>query len=1152
MKIFKTITSIIAAVLLASPPLHAQVGISGQSVENRISPVGLDAPQPRFSWKLKGSGEGLRQTAYQIQVSSEALVWDSGWIDSDQSHLVRYEGKPLQSSTPYVWKVRIKDGDGKESAWCADSRWVTGLMDAEAELKADWIGYDIPAADTPAAHSFDISGASWICHPDLKEKQALATSYRKTIDFPEDTKRVIVSMELNETGQLIVNGTELLQGGRFGIISYLDISPWIRPGKNAIGFRAYDASFADHPGLIASIYYETATGTTARIVTDEAWESTLNPVDPWATAAQGNVWKPVRVLGKPGDANPFPQGKKTLFSPEDSLKAYSPPAVYLRKEIDLKKPVKFAVFHGTAKGLYDLHLNGQRQTETGFQPGWTQFDKRISYVSTDVTRTVKTGKNVLGAVLADGWYRGNLLWTGREKFGEKLRFSGQLVVEYADGSRETFATDSSWQASYGPIRQSDIMNGEIYDARLEQSGWDAAGFDSSSWAPVASEKRGAQPEVVKMLDVTARVRTQLDGGERITAQSSLVGHDPAPGVRKSLVVQFRSGGKVQKEEIPEPGNWSVPKGLSGADILSARYGDNSVRKDGIQRAHPTEPVAIEQELSPQAITEPKPGIYVIDFGQNFAGWARLKVMGEAGQSIYLRFAEDLNPDGTIYTDNLRSINPADRYVCRGGKLETWEPRFTYHGFRYVQMIGLKEKPSKETLTGIVAHSGGAITSTFDSSSPMLNRLYKNVQWSQRSNYFETMTDCPQRDERYGWVGDAWFFMASSAYNQNGASFFNKWFLDCVDTQITNGNISNGAPRGTPSSDGGYGSQIDWSAAMIVTPWMIWQHYGDAQPIIENYDALRHYMTIWEELLPQITKWEDTAGKKGKRPYNIIGDWVALEQGTTTEFIGRVVGYMLSKKMVGFARIVGNAEDEATFSELAASYRAEVIAKHIKPDGTVDGGTQCAYAYVTNLKLYNPDQEAAIRAKFAARMATDKHGVRTGFHGTGNLLQGLSEIGLVSDAAETVLSEASPGWGAMVRRGATTIWERWEGKNDNGNFFNPHMNSFNHYTFGGCGEWLMGHLVGLRSAEPGFKVIKVEPTVIPGLDRVSGSFETPYGSVSNRWGRKDGRITMQLVVPPNSTAEVSIPENSKNPTYAGRPSERQLTLPSGMHSFEWQE
>ena len=1065
-RLLSTIAPIILAAATAQAGPAPAVSLLDQLVEHRSSPVGLDQAKPRFSWKLKGTANGLRQTAYHVEVTSgaadKAVMWDSGWVASDQSHLVVYAGKPLRSSTPYFWRVQVKDAQGAESAWSESARWVTGLMDAAKELRADWIGFDQPEAYAPKGEDwFDIGKASWICNPDIQVNKNSVAFYRSSFEVPAGATRVMVGMEANFCGQMFVNGIELFQGGRFGQPSYLDVTPWVRTGANQLSFRINECDHKEHSGLIAAVRIEEVDGKISRSFTGASWETTLKPVNLWAKADKPeDGWKPVKVLGKPGEPNPTGQGDAKLFIPKFTGKAFSTPAVYLRKEIDLPKPVRFAVFHGTAQGLYDLHVNGQRLTPTGFQPGWTQFEKHTSYVTTDVTQALKQGRNAIGAVLADGYFRGNLLWMGRENFGTKTRFSGQLEVEYADGSRDSFRTDPSWKASYGALLQSDIMFGEIYDARRAQAGWDTAGFADTAWSPVADEPRPAKEEFV-------------------------------------------------------------------------------------QREHPAEPVRVEMELSPKAITEPKPGVYVVDFGQNFAGWARLKVKGRPGQVVYLRFAEDLNPDGTIYTDNLRGVNPADCYICNGGGEETWEPRFTYHGFRYVQIVGLTEKPGRELLTGIVAHSGGPITSTFDSSSPMLNRLYQNVQWSQRSNYFETMTDCPQRDERYGWVGDAHFFMATSAYNQNGASFFNKWFEDCVDTQKEKtGNISNGAPGNKP---GAGNAQLDWSAAMMITPWTIWQRYGDSQPIQERYAALRLYMTQWEKFAKQAD-----AEKSGPAPYKIIGDWVSLEKATSKEFIGRVFGYLLSSQMAAFAKITGHEEDVRTFTDLAAHFRSEVIAKHIAPDGTVTGDTETAYALVCRHHLYEPKQEEIIRAKFQKRMEADKFGVYSGFHGAGNLLQGLSAIGLTSAASKTILNEQSPGWGCMVKLGATTIWENWEGKSEHG-FYSPKMNSFNHYTFGGCGEWMMGYLVGLRAESPGFKVVRVEPSIIQGIDMASGSFVSPYGTISNRWERKSGQISMKVTIPPNSTARVFLPATAKSPSLSGQPNPANpAQIGSGTYEFKWAE
>lgn len=1159
------LTTALALALACAPARAATAPPLGDLlVENRVAPIGIDTTAPRFSWRLKGSANGLRQTAYQIQVSAgaptsdtQALAWDSGWVETDQSHLVAYAGAVLRSSSDYFWRVRIKDQTHAISVWSPPARWVTGLLDADREFTADWIGLDQPFVGMPDVNSdwFNLGEAKWICHAGTTKAPDGITAYRTQFILPADTKRVMIGMEWNFTGQLFLNGKELFQAGRLPVPSYLNATPWIRSGTNHLTFRVNGVEGGQF-GMIAAVRIEGADGTITRHLSDHTWESTRQPVDLWQVPGRAeDGWQAVEVMGKPGEPFRAGQAGEKLETPLFNTSVYLPPSVYLRKEITLSKPVRFAVLHGTAQGLYDLSINGSRLTPSGFQPGWTQFDRRISYVSTDVTAALKPGRNALAVVLADGWFRGNLLWMGREKFGKQIRFSGQLVVEYTDGTRETLSTDPTWKASYGPILQSDILHGEIYDARREMTGWDKPAFDERAWQPVTVTSRANKVEFsATKIDVTEKIRASLKTNQPIVASNGLVGADPCPGTQKALRIIYQVGAEKKQIQIDEPQTWTPPAGLRDTDVQLAIYGDIRSELAFIQRAHQTETVRPQMELPTQTITEPKPGVYVIDLGQNFAGWARLKLSNTtAGQVVYCRFAEDLNADGTIYTDNLRSVNPADRYICKGGRTETWEPRFTYHGFRYVQILGLKVKPGKDAVTGIVAHSSGPITSTFSCSSPMLERLYQNIQWGQRSNYFETMTDCPQRDERLGWVGDAHFFMNSSAYNQQGASFFTKWFLDCLDTQGTNGNIRDGAPGYSP---GAGNAHLDWTAAVMVTPWTIWEYYGDTQPILQHYAELKRYMGIWQQFAADINA--GPGEPNGGLGNHFVGDWCAL-QATPNALIGRIFCYALSRQMVAFAQLTGQDDDVRTFTDLAERFRAEVISKHIAADGTVSGDSQTGYALIARYRLFEPAQEALVRERFHQRMVADNYGVMTGFHGTGHLLQGLSAMGLATDASKVILSEAYPGWGCMVKLGATTVWEHWDGKKADGTWHNPTMNSFNHYTFGGCGEWMMGWLVGLRAESPGFKVVRIEPVIVPDLTWAAGSFVSPYGTISNRWERKDGRITMRLVVPPNSTGRVILPLGAKDiqwqkkslPAFVAG-AQAEVTVESGSHEFSWGE
>lgn len=1041
--------------------------IGGQLVEHRIAPIGIDVPNPRFSWQLMGTTPGLRQTGYQIQVTSGApngpVMWDSGWVVSDQSHLIAYAGTLLKSSSSYYWRVRIQDENGTASAWSDWTRWVTGYLNPATEFSADWIGASQPSPAAPSGTGwFSIDQAQWISV--ANPVNGSVGSYRKKFVLPANTSRVSIAPLVNSRGMLFMNGVEVFRGmniGAFDLPRYLDITPCIHSGTNVLALQVAENDTGKHPGVLVSMRIEQSDGTVTRIFTDGSWEATTNSVMLWGNNEQpSDNWKPVAVLGLPGAKNTTGQGDANLILPVYGDKSFMPPPTYLRKEITLSKPVRMAVYHGSAQGLYDLYVNGQRLTPTGYNPGWTQYDKHTDYVSTDVTPALKTGANALGVVLADGWFRGNLLWVGRQNFGKDLWISGQLEVEYTDGSHDTFRTDSTWKAGYGPILQSDTMNGEIYDARLEQPGWANAGFAEQGWNPAAVMPRSA------------------DG------------------------------------------------------------------KFNTQIAHQTDPVAVEMELAPQTITQTKPGVYLVDFGQNFGGWVRLNVKGSAGQMIYLRMGEDLNSDGTLFTENLGTINPSELYICKGGGgVETWEPRFAYCGFRYVQVAGLTEAPTTDTFTGIVAHSGGPITSTFDSSSPLVNRMFQNVLWSQRSNFFEIMTDCPQRSERFGWNGDAHFFMPSAVYNQNNASFFIKKFQDCLDTQKSSGEIGNGSPGHNPGAGGN--AALDWGAVLMSVPWEVWQRYGDPQPIIDNYDSLKAYMGLWQN-------FADAVDNNGD--YRIIGDWLSSEAHPSKAFLGRVFGYQLSTQMAAFAKLAGKPADEVTFTNLAAHFADEVRSMHIAADGTATGDMETSYANIGSTGLYTPQQKPAVMDKFQQRLATDKYGVYCGFNGVGKLLPALTSMGLIKEASKVLVNTNYPGWGNMVSLGATTTWETWGAKTAPGVYSGKSMN---HFTFAGYGEWLMGNLVGLRAESPGYKVVHVEPTVIPDLSWASASFMTPYGVVSNRWDKQAGGISMDLTVPPNSSANVVFPLDALDITQQGQPvtgtnvnGQVNLAVESGLHHFFW--
>ena len=655
------------------------------------------------------------------------------------------------------------------------------------------------------------------------------------------------------------------------------------------------------------------------------------------------------------------------------------PAPYLRKEFTVATGVKRAIVYATAQGVYELSLNGQRVSNDVFMPGWTDYKQRIYYTAYDVTDLLKEGPNAIGAILGDGWFRGNISCIGQNKYGNKLRLKAQLHIDYQNGQSEILATDPSWKASYGPILESDMQAGEVYDARLEMPGWSQAGFDQSSWSPI----------------------------------------------------------------------------VTGASLKP------------LLQAYPGVPVRAVKELPAVKVSEPTPGTYVFDLGQNFSGWARLKVNGQAGDEVTMIFAEMLKDDGSAYTINLRSARAVDTYVLKGGGEEVWEPRFTFHGFRYVQVTGLKEKPTADTITGIVLYSDSPESSSFECSNPMVNKIQENIVWGQRSNYLEVPTDCPQRDERLGWTGDTQVFIRTGCYNQDVSEFFTKWMVDLMDTQNRQGLFGNQAPVFH-----GHGAAA-WACAGIICPWTIYKVYGDTRMIETHYDAMVRYM--------------DACGKDGLggRKVHTWGDWLAPGGRPPTEFISAAYHAYTTSLMAEMAVALGKIDDATKYNKQFQDIRAHFQKTFVKADGKIGRELQTAYCMALSFDLLTAAQRKQAEAHLIERIKADNYHLTSGFLGIPILLPTLTDMGRSDIAYRMIQNTTYPSWGYSIEQGATTIWERWNSYSKDRGFGDVKMNSFNHYSLGACGEWMFRSMLGIETDGAGFKKITMKPELGEGITWAKG-------------------------------------------------------------------
>lgn len=521
-----------------------------------------------------------------------------------------------------------------------------------------------------------------------------------------------------------------------------------------------------------------------------------------------------------------------------------------------------------------------------------------------------------------------------------------------------------------------------------------------------------------------------------------------------------------------------------------------------------------QELKPIKMTEPAPGHYVFDLGQNMVGWARLKVHGKSGDTVTLRFAEMLNPDGTIYTTNLRSAKCTDTYVC-AGESETYEPSFTFHGFRYVEVTGYPGKPGMDAITGIVVGSNNPKTGTFECSNPMVNQLQHNIFWGQRGNYLEAPTDCPQRDERLGWMGDAQIFARTATFNNDIAAFMTKWTQDVEDAQSPEGGFSDVSPRIGDMSDGAPA----WGDAGVIVPWTMYLAYGDTRLLEKRYEAMKAWVDYIDSVNPDHI-WV-------KRSNNNFGDWLNVHDDMPREVLATAYFAHSTDLFSRIAKVLGRDEDAAKYTALRDEIRKAFVEHFVSADGKIKGDTQTCYVLALWFDLLPESMRSLAANRLKQHIMVDRQGhLATGFVGVGYLCPTLSSIG-ANDVAYTLLNnDTYPSWGYSIKHGATTIWERWDGWTEEHGFQDPGMNSFNHYSLGSVGEWMASHVAGidLDPKQPGYKHILIHPEPGGGMTWAKGSYDSIRGMIKSSWTLNGGKIEMDITIPANTTATVTVPTN----------------------------
>jgi len=580
--------------------------------------------------------------------------------------------------------------------------------------------------------------------------------------------------------------------------------------------------------------------------------------------------------------------------------------------------------------------------------------------------------------------------------------------------------------------------------------------------------------------------------------------DESPITFNNLYDGVHYDARLEQEGWNEPGfdamDW---KAVSMAEKVSVML---------VAQQGPT--IQPEQELVAETITKAPNGNWVFDFGQNMVGWGKLKVAAKAGAEIKMKFAELLHEDGTVAQENLRSAKATDIYIAKNNREVTWEPIFTYSGFRYVEVEGLEEKPTEETLKGVVFYSATPRIGTFESSNELINQLMKNTSWGIRGNLHSVPTDCPQRDERLGWMGDAQTFAPTCYYNMEMTHFYEKWMKDIIDSQDESGYVYDVNPAivvDGPAKPG-------WGDAVIITPWVAYKFSGNERILEENYEGMK----AWVEFMRRHAKNNIYIWSNPDSTFFGYADWIAPVMSPKKPISASYL-YISSKLLSEIANIIGKTEDAADYAKLAKDVAAAYQEKYFNDETqNYEGGTQTANLLPLGFGITPENLKEKVFENVVSAVNARGGHPSTGFLGTQYILPTLSDYGRHDMAYEMINLTTYPSWGYMVEKGATTIWELWNSDTER-----PEgMNSRNHYALGGIGEWVYGYLGGLKPdiQHPGFKHSIIAPQPVGNLNWAKTTRKTAYGDLLVDWKIEEAAFKMDVVIPPNTTAMVNIPKS----------------------------
>ncbi len=722
-------------------------------------------------------------------------------------------------------------------------------------------------------------------------------------------------------------------------------------------------------------------------------------------------------------------------------KKVSPKVMTFKKEYDLEGNVKKARLYATALGMYKVDINGKKAGDLFLTPGFTSYKHNLQYQAIDVT-DILTDHNTITATVAGGWAVGSFVFSRNNRITcDKQAFMCELHIEYENGRKQIIPTDDSWLVAMdGPVKEADLYDGEVYDARVkdEDMHYEKAGIYKPSFMP-------------------------------------------------ELLADY--GNPVREHETFKP-------------VWIKEYNDE----------------------------------FIVDFGQNFAGILHLDITGKEGQKITIKHAEILNPDGRLNTDFLRSAKAAIVYTCKEGR-QQYTPSFTYMGFRYISVKGINREDIR--IEARALYSDVRDNGSFICSNEMINRLQENIRWGAKSNFVDIPTDCPQRDERMGWTGDIALFARTAVYNYDTSRFLTKWLKDMRAEQKSTGGI----PNTIPSQ--GYGFPVTmpviavdfWGDASVLVPYAEYLARGDVSVLRDNYDMMKKYVDacrFWASFL-----------SFGKRRYiwNTLsvlhfGDWVAPDVPQMSQWQKRSMWTATaslantSALLAKIAGILGKIEDSEYYTKLSKKVSDAYSSCLTDGDGKLKNEFQTAYVLPIYFDMFKGKEKQNAADNLARLVKENNYRIGTGFPGTPYILFALADNGHVEEAFKMLTSTDCPSWLYEVKMGATTIWERWDGLDENGNCpigddGTDTMISYNHYASGAVGDFLYRRVAGIEPVEAGYRKFRIKPVVGGGITSAKGSLGTPYGEIVSSWKVTDSSFTIEVKVPIGSSCLLVMPDGTEH-------------------------